>query len=54
MYKISFKDRYGYSVVERFNDFMSAANYWERWADFPVFVGGAFYDMNAKEILWEF
>lgn len=54
MFKITFTDCYGYKVTERFFDFMDAANYWQRWADFPIYVGGMLYDMENKETLWEF
>lgn len=54
MYTINFKDKFGYRVTEYFNDFMSAASYWERWADFPVYVGGSLCDTSSNETLWEF
>ena len=54
MFKITFTDRYGFKVSNRFFNFDEAAKYWERWADLPAYVGGTLTDMDTHETLWEF
>ena len=54
MYKVIFRDCYGYTVSARFFNFPDAASYWQHWADFPVYVGGTLTDMDTHETLWEF
>ena len=54
MFKIIFTDCYGYKVTQRFFNFDDAANYWQKWADFPIYVNGLLTDMETREAIWAF
>lgn len=54
MFKIIFTDCYGYKVTQRFFNFEDAANYWQKWADFPIYVNGLLTDMETNEAIWAF
>ena len=54
MYKVGFVDTvHGLNVVE-FEDFDSAAEYWNDYADTETCVSGWLIDNSTGEIIWEF
>ena len=54
MYMVAFNDKDHGMNVEYFEDFDSAAEYWNEYADTPTCIGGTLFDADASEVIWQF
>lgn len=54
MYKVIFIDDNHGMIIETFETFDEAVEYWNEYADTPSCTKGVLYDTEASEIVWEF
>ena len=53
-YQIIFCDSVHDTQVAQFDDFDSAAYYWNLWADTPTCFAGELKDLETDEVIWDF
>lgn len=54
MYQVIFCDEIHDTQVVQFENFDSAAEYWNDYADTPTCFAGELKDLDSGEIIWEF
>lgn len=54
MYQVIFCDEIHDTQITQFEDFDSAAEYWNDYADTPTCFAGELKDLETGEIIWEF
>lgn len=53
-YQIILADSVHNTQVAQFDDFASASEYWQTYADIPTCFAGELKDLETEEIIWEF
>lgn len=54
MYRVLFSDSVHGTFWEEFEDFDSAAEYWQSYTDTPTCIAGRLVDLDNGEIIWQF
>lgn len=54
MYTVIFNDSVHGMEVQYFEDFDSAAEYWNEYADTPTCTAGSLTDLETGEVIWQF
>lgn len=54
MYQVIFCDEIHDTQIAQFEDFDSATEYWNDYADTPTCFAGELKDLETGEIIWEF
>lgn len=53
-FQVIFCDEVHDTQIAQFEDFKSAAEYWQMYADTPTCFAGELKDLDTGEIIWDF
>lgn len=54
MFTVIFNDSIHGMEAQYFEDFDSAVEYWNEYADTPTCIGGTLFDADTSEVIWQF
>ena len=53
-FQVIFEDEYFGLHINHFDDFASAQEYWDFYADAPTCIAGEMIDLDDDEVIWDF